>query len=339
MSLTLGQKLRQAREEKGITLGEVAEQTRISPLYIESIENDDYRALPGGIFNRGFVKSFAKYVGVDEQEALADYASLLYETEGDVEDVKFHRPEVLTDDRAPSSMLPTLIVAVVILGIMTVGVLFMVQYLKPVETLTNSSTPKTNANPANTGSESETENSPQPVQSPAPDMSTLRFEFKALNQPVSLTVTTDGQTRNQVITPGSTTVFEPKESVKFIYSRSHARFIQLAINGKNITLPPANPRRSMIEFEINQLNVGEILTSGAIPSDGTSTNPVANANAVSPSIETTPPVQIPVASPKPNIAPNTAVRPTTENRITVTPKPLGTIKTPVSTKPSANRPQ
>ena len=40
MSLTLGQKLRQAREEKGIPVSEVAEQTRIAPLYIDSIDND-----------------------------------------------------------------------------------------------------------------------------------------------------------------------------------------------------------------------------------------------------------------------------------------------------------
>ncbi len=43
MSLTLGEKLRQAREARGINLSEVAEQTRISPLYIESIENDGTR--------------------------------------------------------------------------------------------------------------------------------------------------------------------------------------------------------------------------------------------------------------------------------------------------------
>ena len=77
MSLTLGQKLRQAREERGISIGEVSEQTRISPHYIESIENDDYKTLPGGIFNKGFVKSYARYVGYDEQEALGDYSKLM----------------------------------------------------------------------------------------------------------------------------------------------------------------------------------------------------------------------------------------------------------------------
>ena len=110
MSLTLGQKLKQAREALGIPVSEVASQTRIAPLYIESIDNDDYRALPGGIFNRGFIKSYAKYVSVDEAEALADYARLLNDTEGnDVEEVKTYNPQVLTDDRQTPSIVPTII--------------------------------------------------------------------------------------------------------------------------------------------------------------------------------------------------------------------------------------
>src|SRR5687768_6323500 len=111
MAETLGEKLRHAREERGLSLSEVADQTRISSLYLESIENDDYRILPGGIFNKGFVKSYAKYVGINEQEALQDYANLVAETAGPAgEEVKTYRPEVLTDDRS-GSMAPTVITA------------------------------------------------------------------------------------------------------------------------------------------------------------------------------------------------------------------------------------
>lgn len=339
MSLTLGEKLRQAREAKGMTIGEVAEQTRISPLYIESIENDDYRALPGGIFNRGFVKSFAKYVGLDEQEALADYARLLYETEGDVEDVKFHRPEVLTDDRAPASMLPTLIVAAIILAIMTIGVLFVLRQLQPAEPSANQPTPKSTTNSANTNSAAESENTPLP-QPAVPDMATLRVEFKALGQSVPLSVTMDGKTSNNTITPGSTTIFEPKTSMKFSYSQWVAKFVQLAINGKNIILPttPLNPKRAVIEFEINKENLGRIWNSGEIANETISANPAANANTETPAIETSP-TQLPVSSPKPNIAPNTAVKPPTDNRIISTPRPSVTVRTPGSIKPPATRPQ
>ena len=77
MAESLGEKLRQAREARGISISEVAEQTRISSQYLEGIEADDYRTLPGGIFNKGFIKSFAKFVGIDEDEALQDYSRQL----------------------------------------------------------------------------------------------------------------------------------------------------------------------------------------------------------------------------------------------------------------------
>ena len=131
MSSTLGEKLRQAREERGISISEVAEQTRISSLYLKSIEEDNYKPLPGGIFNKGFIKSYAKYVGVDEQEALQDYARAVASNEMTVDDEPHrYRPEVLTDDRTGSSMAPTIIFAVIILGLMTGGILFVVNYIQ-----------------------------------------------------------------------------------------------------------------------------------------------------------------------------------------------------------------
>ncbi len=129
MASTLGEKLRQAREARGISITEVAEQTRISRLYLESIENDDYRPLPGGIFNKGFVKSYARHVGVDEAEALSDYSRIIAEQDGvQGDEPKTYRPEVLTDDSRSSSNLLTIIFAVVILGLMTWGILALVRY-------------------------------------------------------------------------------------------------------------------------------------------------------------------------------------------------------------------
>jgi cytoskeleton protein RodZ len=131
MSASLGEKLRQAREERGISISEVAEQTRISSLYLKSIEDDNYKPLPGGIFNKGFVKAYAKYVGVDEHEALQDYARLVAENEERFEDSQpKYRPEVLTDDHSTSSLVPTIIFAGIILSLMTGGILFVVSYIQ-----------------------------------------------------------------------------------------------------------------------------------------------------------------------------------------------------------------
>ncbi|MEO7538721.1 MAG: helix-turn-helix domain-containing protein, partial [Pyrinomonadaceae bacterium] len=227
MSLTLGEKLRQAREERGFTLSEVAEQTRISSLYLESIENDDYRILPGGIFNKGFVKSYAKHVGINEQEALMDYSRLLAETQGG-EELKTYKPEVLTDDYSSGSMVPTVIMALVILGLMTAGVYFLLNYLRqPSEAPAADIAIKTNVN-----APPETLNSDNATPGNVPDLAASKIEFSALDQPVSLTAISDGKTTSNVVAAKTTVEFEPKESLKLSYSRSLAQFVKLAINGK-----------------------------------------------------------------------------------------------------------
>jgi len=67
---TLGQRLREAREAKKVSLATVEETTRIRRKYLEALEADDYEALPGGVFAQGFVRNYALYLGLDPQEML-----------------------------------------------------------------------------------------------------------------------------------------------------------------------------------------------------------------------------------------------------------------------------
>lgn len=266
MSQTLGEKLRQAREERGMTISEVAEQTRISALYIESIEADDYRILPGGIFNKGFVKSFAKTVGVDEQEALQDYARLVADQGNQiVDEPKTYRPEVLTDDRGSSSNLPTIIVAVLILGLMTWGVLTLVKYIQQTQTQTAEAVNANANSPSNITLANQNAATPSAV-----SMNDLKVEVKALKSAVSLVSTVDGTRNNKLIATGDSEVFEPKQSLRLSYSKSKARNVQLTLNGKPIALPsaPENSNRSVIEFEINKDNLQQIRDGGQITFGG-----------------------------------------------------------------------
>lgn len=273
MSQTLGEKLRQAREARDITISEVAEQTRISPLYIESIENDDYRILPGGIFNKGFVKSFAKYVGVDEQEALQDYSRLIASQEGlQEEETKTYRPEVLTDDRVSSSSVPTIILAVVILGLMTWGILAFVRYIQDTIQTTTTESNNTN-NSANVNADLNTA-SATPIPSNVPSMNNLKVEFKTSGSPISLASTSDGKKANTLVTTENPANFQPNESLRLGFAKSLAQNAQLTINGKQIKLPsaPENPNRVAIEFEINKDNVEQIWQNGEITFGSTNTN-------------------------------------------------------------------
>lgn len=125
MSQSIGEKLRLAREARGIALREISEQTRISIRYLEAIEADDYKRLPGGIFNRSFIRAYAKFVGVEEHAALEDYARTLRERgESDDEGSKVHQSLVYTDDGATSnkSGVRTLILAIIILAALSAAV-------------------------------------------------------------------------------------------------------------------------------------------------------------------------------------------------------------------------
>jgi cytoskeleton protein RodZ len=70
---SFGERLRREREMRGVTINEIAESTKISRRHLESLENEDFDSLPGGIFNKGFVRAYARYLGIDEDQAVADY--------------------------------------------------------------------------------------------------------------------------------------------------------------------------------------------------------------------------------------------------------------------------
>ena len=126
MAESIGEKLRLARETRGIALRDISEQTRISMRYLEAIETDDYRRLPGGIFNRSFVRAYAKFVGYDEQEAIDDYVRTMREHGDSGDDVStkpFGSLVYLEGGRHSRSPLMTLLLALVILAVLTACVL------------------------------------------------------------------------------------------------------------------------------------------------------------------------------------------------------------------------
>lgn len=66
----LGAELKRHREERAIELQEISNATRIGIRYLRAIEDNDFDALPGGLFTRSFIKTYARYVGMDESQAL-----------------------------------------------------------------------------------------------------------------------------------------------------------------------------------------------------------------------------------------------------------------------------
>src|SRR5438093_1084787 len=73
---SFGSSFKSARETKGISIDQIPSEPRISTRFLLAIENEQFHLLPGGIFNRGFIRAYAEKVGLDPNQAVADYERL-----------------------------------------------------------------------------------------------------------------------------------------------------------------------------------------------------------------------------------------------------------------------
>ena len=106
---TFGERLKRERELREVSMDELTKATRISTRFVEALENEDWTRLPGGIFGRGFVRTIARYLGLNEEALLGEYDMARAD----------HPPEAPAkhEDRipAPPKWLPVLAVCIVLL--------------------------------------------------------------------------------------------------------------------------------------------------------------------------------------------------------------------------------
>src|SRR3954454_6346653 len=68
-----GQRLRDGRERRGVSLRQIANATKISVAVLDALERNDLSKLPGGIFARAFVRPYAIEVGLDPEATIQDF--------------------------------------------------------------------------------------------------------------------------------------------------------------------------------------------------------------------------------------------------------------------------
>ena len=93
-----GEELRREREIRGISLKEIADATKISKRFLEAIERNDHKTLPAPVFTRGFVREYARYLGLNSEEIVNRYN---YAAAGDDRIEKTPHLERLTHPLAP----------------------------------------------------------------------------------------------------------------------------------------------------------------------------------------------------------------------------------------------
>ncbi|HEY0382504.1 MAG TPA: RodZ domain-containing protein [Candidatus Elarobacter sp.] len=69
----LGDEFRSAREARGLTLSDVAEQIHIRSVYLNAIENEDWKSIGAPVYVRGFIRTYARYLGKDAEDAVGRF--------------------------------------------------------------------------------------------------------------------------------------------------------------------------------------------------------------------------------------------------------------------------
>jgi cytoskeletal protein RodZ len=70
-----GERLKRERELREVSMDELTKATRISARFVQALENEDWAKLPGGVFGHGFVRTIARYLGLNEEALLGEYDS------------------------------------------------------------------------------------------------------------------------------------------------------------------------------------------------------------------------------------------------------------------------
>jgi hypothetical protein len=102
-----GEKLRKQREQRGIELDTISNTTKISTRMLRALEEEHFDQLPGGVFNKGFVRAYARQVGLDEAEAVSDYLAALRESQVQSQNIlpDFRKPvDVASPEPAPLNL-------------------------------------------------------------------------------------------------------------------------------------------------------------------------------------------------------------------------------------------
>lgn len=240
--------MRLAREARGISLREISEQTRISIRYLEAIETDDYKRLPGGIFNRSFVKAYARYVGFDEKEAVDAYVRTARE-QGEAPDEVSTTPyqsHVYTDGGGTRSPLVTLLLTILILSVLVLGVYAGRHWWQRRQSAVTPQ-PQTPTQPA------QAPNVAQRTQTPT-NTSAFNIQIKAKGTKVWVrTKADDADSTEKILNAEETRDFTPQQRLSIQLSKTNVDALEITINGRPAKIPPETKSSSnLAEIIINR---------------------------------------------------------------------------------------
>ncbi|MDT4896236.1 MAG: hypothetical protein QOH25_1313 [Acidobacteriota bacterium] len=235
MAASFGEELRLAREARGITLRHISDQTRISIRYLEAIESNDYKRLPGGIFNRSFIKAYAKQIGFDEKEAMDGYLRTAREQGEDEVATTPYKSHVYTDGGTRSPLV-TLLLTILILAILSLGVYAVLHWYQRRDAARNTPQP-----PTQPSTQAVNSSTAPPANAPTQATPTNQFhiEITARGESVWVSAQVDDskKARGILLEPDKPEKLDPAARLKIQYAPVKAKALEVTINGRKAQVP------------------------------------------------------------------------------------------------------
>jgi cytoskeletal protein RodZ len=233
---TFGERLKRERELREVPPEEITLATRIGPRFLEALENEDWDKLPGGVFNRGFVRSIARYLGLDEEAFLAEY-DLAYNAHAQLLEQK-HAAQKIENRIPPTPLWMPIVfgagVLLILAGLIYGGIYAWHRFMKH-----QAPSPASSAVPP--GSSTPSSPPPNPSQPPATPQIALDLSVST-NAETRVTIQADGTTVfDSTLHPGENHHF-PANS-EFVVTTGDSGAVLLELNGE--AMPSAGaPGRS-----------------------------------------------------------------------------------------------
>ncbi len=237
---TFGERLKREREMRGVGLEEISAATRISTRFLAALENERWHELPGGVFNRGFIRAVARYLGLDEEAMIAEYALVTHDP-----------PKVAVWADAPARARGPLLPWIILVGVAVLGAggWYAWQHYAPLWHAWRQPLPPP----------PQTAPIPLPPELPKPALATelLQLKIEAV-RPTRVKVTADGVVKfNGRMQANQSERFEAKE--KFEVTSEISSAVLLELNGQIMMfeeLPDAPGRMTLDHTKLKKAQGG-----------------------------------------------------------------------------------
>jgi cytoskeleton protein RodZ len=252
-----GERLKRERELREVPLEEITLATRIGPRFLEALENEDWDKLPGGVFNRGFVRSIARYLGLDEEAFLGEY-DLAHNAHAQLVEQKHAAQKI--ENRIP----PTPLWVPIALGLgfllLLAGLIFGGRYAwRKYQRHSTSPNSGTVSPPAAKPVDNPT---PQPLAVSAPAAESPLDLFISTSAPAQVSVQADGATvLDTSVLPGKNMHFSAKS--EFVVSVDNSSAVLLELNGE--AMPPIGPPGASGTIALSRKNLRQATGGNAQP--------------------------------------------------------------------------